>query len=130
MYDVAIFLRFFFFFIADSRIMKFSLTRSFLVVIAFAVLATAEEWSWSKDKTKDGQDNKSPVTDSTEVAAASRESKSIDSYSEVNDDSSGSPEDGISAAVNGSDTQPRHVIKDRLCGLGLMEVRTFMRSRV
>lgn len=110
--------------------MKFSLTRSFLVVIAFAVLATAEEWSWSKDKTKDGQDNKSPVTDSTEVAAASRESKSIDSYSEVNDDSSGSPEDGISAAVNGSDTQPRHVIKDRLCGLGLMEVRTFMRSRV
>lgn len=112
--------------------MKFSLTRSFLVVIAFAVLATAEEWSWSKDKTKDGQDNnKSSATDSAEVAAASRESKSIDSYSEANDDSSGgSQEDGVSAAVNGSDTQPRHIIKDRLCGLGLMEVKTIVLGNV
>lgn len=96
--------------------MKFIFTGSFLFV-TFVAFAAAEEWSWSKDKT---QTSAEPVTDS----ATDRESKSIDSYSDINDD--GSQENdalvtGLSG--NGSDTHPRHLIRDRLCGLGLMEVK-------
>lgn len=96
--------------------MRFVVTGSFLLV-AFAVLATAEEWSWSKDKTKD------QTTPTAASGAADRESKSIDSYSDVNDNDS--QEGGASVASlsgNETDTHPRHIIRDRLCGLGLMEV--------
>lgn len=102
--------------------MKFLITGAFLCV-ALATLATAEEWSWGKDKT--AKDQAKPSAADSE-SATNRESKSIDSYSEINDDSgSNSNEGGASVAgssVNGSDTQGRHAIRDRLCGLGLMEV--------
>lgn len=95
--------------------MRFFIAGSFLFIV-FAVLVTAEEWSWSKDKTKD---QVKPVADAD--SATNRESKSIDSYSVANDDS-GSEEGGASLSDNATDTQPRHLIRDRLCGLGLMEV--------
>lgn len=103
--------------------MKFAITGSFLLA-AFAALATAEEWSWGKDKSAAvTEDRVKPAAADT---ATDRESKSIDSYSELNDDNSGSSssqeDGGASVAGNATDTQPRHVIKDRLCGLGLMEV--------
>lgn len=97
--------------------MRIFLTGSFLL-IAFALLATAEEWSWGKDKNKD----EAKSTTETADKANNRESKSIDSYSGVNDDSISQEEGGASVAAN--DTQPRHLIRDRLCGLGLMEVIT------
>lgn len=107
----------------QCSIMRFLITGSFLFA-AFAVLATAEEWSWGKDKSA------ASATDPAKPAAADtatdRESKSIDSYSELNDDNGGSQEDGGASVAglsgNETDTQPRHLIKDRLCGLGLMEV--------
>lgn len=101
--------------------MRFLITGSFLLV-AFTVLATAEEWSWSKDKNKE-QTKPAASDEAASVEAADRESKSIDSYSEVNDN--GSQEGGASVASlsgNETDTHPRHIIRDRLCGLGLMEV--------
>lgn len=95
--------------------MRFLLTGSFLFV-AFAVLTTAEEWSWSKDK-----EQTKPAADAD--SAVNRESKSIDSYSGINDNSSQDDDaSGASLSGNSTDTQPRHVIRDRLCGLGLMEV--------
>lgn len=101
----------------NSHIMKLIITGSILF-IAFATLATADEWSWGK-----GKDQAKPATDS--VTATDRESKSIDSYSEANDDNVGSQEGGDSVASlsgNETDAHARHLIKDRLCGLGLMEV--------
>lgn len=109
----------FLYFYSDN--MKFLLTGSFLFV-AFAVLVTAEEWSWGSNKKT--EDSAKPSTTEPE-SIANRESKSIDSYSEINDDSSGSQEGGASvdgSSANSSDTHARHAIKDRLCGLGLMEV--------
>lgn len=104
--------------------MRFFITGSFLFV-AFAALATAEEWSWGKDKSASATDPAKPAAADT---ATDRESKSIDSYSELNDDNSGSQEDGGASVAglsgNETDTQPRHLIKDRLCGLGLMEVNS------
>lgn len=101
--------------------MRFLITGSFLLV-AFTVLATAEEWSWSKDKSA----AKDPVDPTENDGADNRENKSIDSYSEANDNNSDSQEEGGASVSNLSgnetDTQPRHIIKDRLCGLGLMEV--------
>lgn len=104
-----------------SQTMRFLITGSFLFV-AFAVFTTAEEWSWSKDKTA----AKDPVNPTETNSADNRENKSIDSYSEANDNNSDSQEEG-GASVSGlsgneTDTQARHIIKDRLCGLGLMEV--------
>lgn len=103
--------------------MRFLITGSFLLV-AFTVLATAEEWSWSKDKNKD------QVKPAAADGVTDRESKSIDSYSEVNDN--GSQEGGASVASlsgNETDSHPRHIIRDRLCGLGLMEViRSILQS--
>lgn len=100
--------------------MRFLITGSFLFV-TFAVFATAEEWSWGKGNANKDQD-KPADTDS----AVNRESKSIDSYSGLNDDSNIDSEEGGSSLANASgnetDTQPRHLIRDRLCGLGLMEV--------
>lgn len=99
----------------SSRIMRFLLTGSFLFV-ALVVLTTAEEWSWSKDK-----DQKKPAADAD--SAVNRESKSIDSYSGINDNSNQNDDSSeASLSGNSTDTQPRHVIRDRLCGLGLMEV--------
>lgn len=105
--------------------MRFVITGSF-VFVAFAVLATAEEWSWGKGNANKEQE-KPAVPDS---GAVDRESKSIDSYSDLNDDSGvdDSDEGGASltnASGNDTDTQPRHLIRDRLCGLGLMEVIIF-----
>lgn len=101
--------------------MRFVITGSFLFV-AFAVFATAEEWSWGKASA-----NKDQEKPAESDGAVNRESKSIDSYSEVNDDSSNedSEEGGASlanASGNETDIQARHLIRDRLCGLGLMEV--------
>jgi len=107
--------------------MRFLITGSTLLVV-FAVLATAEEWSWGKDKSADIKDQTKPAVaiETATNTATDRESKSIDSYSELNDDNSGSQEEGGASVAglsgNETDTQPRHVIKDRLCGLGLMEV--------
>lgn len=102
--------------------MRFLITGSFLLV-GFVVLATAEEWSWSKDKTKD------QAKPATADGAADRESKSIDSYSEINDDGGVSGQDGgasvASLSGNETDAHPRHLIRDRLCGLGLMEVNDY-----
>lgn len=94
--------------------MKFLLTGSFLFV-TFAALASAEEWSWGKDKS---QTPAKPATD----AATDRESKSIDSYSDINDDGNSQESDASGLSGNETDTHPRHLIRDRLCGLGLMEV--------
>lgn len=99
-----------------SRIMRLLLTGSFLLV-AFAVSTSAEEWSWGKEKNKD---QAKPVSETSD-GATDRESKSIDSYAEVNDSQDGGALETNSGS--GNDTQPRHLIKDRLCGLGLMEVR-------
>lgn len=99
-----------------SHIMKFLITGSFLFV-AFATLAAAEEWSWGNDKTQ------TPAKPATE-AATDRESKSIDSYSNINDDGSSEQSDA-SVPANETDTHPRHLIRDRLCGLGLMEVTLY-----
>lgn len=110
----------FFFLNVYSRIMKFFVTGSFLFV-AFAVFATAEEWAWSKDKSTN-KDSVKPVEADSDI---NRESKSIDSYSEANDNSNSQEEGGASVASlsgNETDSQARHVIRDRLCGLGLMEV--------
>jgi len=91
-------------------------TGSFLLVALVVHASTAEEWSWGNDKTK----TKEPkVKSSDSIVATDREAKSIDSYSAANDD--GSQEAEISSA-NGTDAHPRHLIRDRLCGLGLMEV--------
>lgn len=102
--------------------MRFIITGTFLF-IAFTTIATAEEWSWGKDKSKPEQTK--PATDP--AGATDREGKSIDSYAEANDDNvSGSQEDDgpvASLSGNGTDTHARHVIRDRLCGLGLMEVK-------
>ncbi|XP_050541303.1 uncharacterized protein LOC126905549 isoform X2 [Daktulosphaira vitifoliae] len=92
--------------------MKFLLTGSFLLV-AFVAFTTSEEWSWSKDK------NNEQVKPSAEsIKASDRESKSIDSYSEINDDSQ---EDVASIPASLNDTQSRHIVRDKLCGLGLGE---------
>lgn len=102
--------------------MRFIITGTFLL-IAFTAIATAEEWSWGKDKSKSADEAK-PATESS--GATDREGKSIDSYSEVNDDNVGSQEDDAtvgSLSGNETDAHPRHVIRDRLCGLGLMEVK-------
>lgn len=103
--------------------MRFVITGSF-VLVTFAVLATAEEWSWGKGNANKEQE-KPAVPD-----AADRESKSIDSYSDLNDDSGADDNDEGGASLtnasgNDTDTQPRHLIRDRLCGLGLMEVIVF-----
>jgi len=96
--------------------MRFLVTGSFLLVALVVHVSTAEEWSWGNDKTKTKE---SKVKPSDSIAATDREAKSIDSYSAANDDDSQEAE--ISSA-NGTDAHPRHLIRDRLCGLGLMEV--------
>ncbi|XP_026814651.1 uncharacterized protein LOC113554805 isoform X2 [Rhopalosiphum maidis] len=95
--------------------MRFLVTGSFLLVALVVHATTTEEWSWGKDKAKNKEQS---VTSSDSGVAADRESKSIDSYSASNDD--GSQEVEVSPA-NSTDTQGRHLIRDRLCGLGLME---------
>ncbi|XP_022168392.1 uncharacterized protein LOC111032394 isoform X2 [Myzus persicae] len=95
--------------------MRFLATGSFLLVALVVHASTAEEWSWGNDKTKTKEPS---VKSSDSIVATDREAKSIDSYSAANDD--GSQEGEISSA-NGTDAHPRHLIRDRLCGLGLME---------
>lgn len=91
------------------------MTGSFLLVALVVHATTTEEWSWGKDKAK----NKEQSVKTTDSGVATdREAKSIDSYSVANDD--GSQESEVVPA-NITDTQGRHVIRDRLCGLGLME---------
>jgi len=95
--------------------MRFLVTSSFLLVALVVHTTTTEEWSWGKDKAKNKEQS---VKSSDSGVAADREGKSIDSYSAANDD--GSQEVEVSPA-NSTDTQGRHLIRDRLCGLGLME---------
>jgi len=100
----------------SNSIMRFLVTGSFLLVALVVHATTTEEWSWGKDKAK----NKEQSVKTTDSGVATdREAKSIDSYSVANDD--GSQESEVVPA-NSTDTQGRHVIRDRLCGLGLMEV--------
>lgn len=110
--------------------MRFFITGSFLFV-AFAVFATAEEWAWSKDKST-AKDSVKPAEAESDI---NREGKSIDSYSDANDNNSNSQEEGgasvASLSGNETDTQARHVIRDRLCGLGLMEVKiTYIQLKI
>jgi len=96
--------------------MRFLVTVSFLLVTLVLHASTAEEWSWGSDKTKTKEPKTKP---SDSIAATDREAKSIDSYSAAND---GSSQEAEISSSNVTDTHPRHLIRDRLCGLGLMEV--------
>ncbi|KAL4112757.1 hypothetical protein QTP88_016490 [Uroleucon formosanum] len=95
--------------------MRFLVTGSFLLVALVVHASTAEEWSWGSDKTKTKEPKVKP---SDSIAATDREAKSIDSYSTTND---GSNQESEISSSNSTDAHPRHLIRDRLCGLGLME---------
>ncbi|XP_015379949.1 PREDICTED: uncharacterized protein LOC107173785 [Diuraphis noxia] len=95
--------------------MRFLVTGSFLLIALAVHASTAEEWSWGNDKTKTKEQKVKP---SDSLVATDREAKSIDSYSTANDDSS---QESEISSTNGTDAHPRHLIRDRLCGLGLME---------
>lgn len=87
----------------------------------FFLLASAEEenWSWSK-KAINGE--KVTVNASTieDILLTGRQGRALEGFDEVYSD----PE--VQQALNsGNESQARHYIKERLCGLGLMAVITF-----
>lgn len=93
--------------------------RLLLLTPLLALLARADDdsWSWGKQPSQpsDQLSTQAHVIDS--ILESSRSGKALDGYDQIYED----PE--IQQAISsGNDTQARHYIQDRLCGLGLMSV--------
>lgn len=86
-------------------------------LLALLVHADDDSWSWGKQPAQpsDQITTQAHVIDS--ILESSRSGKALDGYNQIYED----PD--VQQAINsGNDTQARHYIQDRLCGLGLMSV--------
>ncbi|XP_018897016.2 uncharacterized protein [Bemisia tabaci] len=94
------------------------------LLLAALTAVSCDSWSWNKDKSSGDASSGNPVVAPTPVPAtgegqknegpADREGRHL----EVTDDLYVDPESKQELA--GNDTEPRHFVRDKLCGLGLM----------
>lgn len=89
-----------------------------VLVLSIATVNCDEEWSWGGNSKKSSSEEvvgNNTLVDN--ILLSGRSGRHLDGFDEVY----GDPE--IQQALStGNDSQARHYIKERLCGLGLMAV--------
>lgn len=101
----------------------------YLLLLANILLANGDEgWSWgSKKKTETEEKPKSDTTAEgsvnpnviDEIITSGRDGRMLSGFSDIYED-----QDVQDALSSGNETHARSLVKERLCGLGLMAVST------
>lgn len=120
----------FFFFAAKAshfgKMWAFKLV--YLLLLASVSVKTEEEWSWGSAKQKTEEKPKSDTTAEgsvnpkvvDEIITSERDGRMLTGYSDIYED-----QDVQDAVSSGNETHARSLVRERLCGLGLMAVSTY-----